>query len=102
MSTAAKGRPTETETETSRSPHPNNPCRLLMPNRHDRGVHRIFHASPLASPFNADFTELRTVLLPGKYLYAVRDCCPATLRTAASVRVLPVLGMGVSLQRRGG
>jgi hypothetical protein len=70
-----------------------------MQNRHDRRVHRIFSRFALAPPVNVDCTERRTVLLRGKYLYAVRDYCPATVPRAASIRVLPVpvLGMGVSL-----
>jgi hypothetical protein len=62
-----------------------------MQDRPARRAHRIIHAPPLALPFNADSTELRTLLLPGKYLYAVRDRCPATLRTTASIRVLQPL-----------
>jgi hypothetical protein len=57
-------------------------------------------ASP--PPFNADSTELCTVLLPGKYLYAVRDYRAATLAPAASIRVLPVPCMGVSAQKTAG
>jgi hypothetical protein len=64
------------------------PVSSLMQDRHVRPVHRVIHAPPLALPFNADSTELRTALLPGKYLYAVRDYRPATLRTAASIRAL--------------
>jgi hypothetical protein len=54
----------------------------------------------LAPPFNADSTELCTVLLPGKYLYAVRDCRPATLAPRGVDTGATGARHGASLQRR--